>query len=224
MDAWRAPRVLSAGSFRSENLKCNQEREWNRLSNSLAWNEAEADKSDVCATSAFFVERGNGVRIEVYAQGQGDLLVMLPSLGRGAVDMEEISTPLAAAGYRVLRPEPRGNGRSVGPLEDKTLHDWAEDIAAVVESQNAGPAFILGHAHGNWIARTLASDRPDLVRALLLLAGSAGKVPEGFEGLPISHETRAVIERCGDTSLPTDVRLRSLQEVFLRRAMTPVYG
>lgn len=176
--------------------------------------ETKADKSDACATSSFFVERENGVCLEVYAQGQGDLLVLLPSLGRGAIDMEDISTPLAASGYRVLRPEPRGNGRSVGPLEDKTLHDWAEDIAAVVESQHAGPAFILGHAHGNWIARTLASDRPDLVRALLLLAGSAGKVPEGFEGLPISHETRAVIERCGDTSLATDVRLRSLQEVF----------
>lgn len=176
--------------------------------------DSTAGKSDVCATSSFFVERENGVCLEVYAQGQGDLLVMLPSLGRGAVDMEDISTPLAAAGYRVLRPEPRGNGRSVGPLEDKTLHDWAEDIAAVVESQNAGPAFIVGHAHGNWIARTLASDRPDLVRALLLLAGSAGKVPEGFEGLPISHETRAAIERCGNTSLPTDIRLKSLQEVF----------
>ncbi len=164
--------------------------------------------------SRFFVERPGGIRLEVYAQGRGDLLVMLPSLGRGAVDLEAIATPLAAAGFRVLRPEPRGNGASVGPLEGKTLHDWAADIAAVVESQNAGPAFIVGHAHGNWIARTLASDRPDLVRALLLLAGSAGKVPADHSGVPISDEIRAVIERCGDTSLSDAVRLQSLQQVF----------
>lgn len=164
--------------------------------------------------SRFFVDRPGGIRLEVYAQGRGDLLVMLPSLGRGALDLEEIATPLAASGYRVLRPEPRGNGASVGPLEGKTLHDWAEDIAAVVASQRAGPAFIVGHAHGNWIARTLASDRPGLVRALLLLAGSAGKVPAGHAGLSISHETRAVIERCGDTSLADDIRLESLRQVF----------
>lgn len=176
--------------------------------------DAQAAKYDACAVTTFFVPRDNGVCLEVYAQGQGDLLVMLPSLGRGAEDMLELSTPLAAAGYRVLRPEPRGNGGSVGPLEDKTLHDWAQDIAAVIESQNAGPAFVLGHAHGNWIARTLASDRPDLVRALLLLAGSAGKVPEGDPGLPISHETRAVIERCADASLPADIRLKSLEAAF----------
>ncbi|HEY9279907.1 MAG TPA: alpha/beta hydrolase [Eoetvoesiella sp.] len=175
----------------------------------------EVAKNNGCSeVTRFFVERSNGVRLEVYAQGIGDLIVMLPSLGRGAEDLEEISTPLAAAGYRVLRPEPRGNGDSVGPLEGKTLHDWAEDIAAVIESQDSGPAFILGHAHGNWIARTVAADRPDLVRALLLLAGSAGKVPAGFKGLPISNETRAMIEVCGDMTLPQSTRLESLQQVF----------
>lgn len=162
----------------------------------------------------FVVQRSPEICLEVYAQGTGDLVVMLPSLGRGALDMAEIALPVAEQGFRVLCPEPRGNGGSTGPLEDKTLHDWAQDIAAVIESQNTGPAFVVGHAHGNWIARTLASDRPDLVRALVLLAGSAGKVPPGVQESPISPETRSWIEKCGNTSLPDQERLEALHKVF----------
>lgn len=174
----------------------------------------DAVRSPALETERYKVRRPNGVELEVYAQGSGDLIVMLPSLGRGAQDLTEIADPLARAGYRVLCPEPRGNGQSTGPLEGKTLHDWAEDIAAVIEHDTGGPAFIIGHAHGNWIARTLASDRPELVRALLLLAGSAGKVPARYEGIPISHETRALIEVCGNMALSEAMRLESLRKVF----------
>lgn len=167
------------------------------------------------------VARSATISIEVYELGAGPTIVLLPSLGRGATDMLELAEPLSSAGYRILCPEPRGNGRSTGPLADKTLHDWAEDIAAVIEHAGQAPVVILGHAHGNWIARTVASDRPDLVRALVLLAGSAGKVPKGIEAVPIPPEVRAQIERCGDTSLPDAVRLESLRAVFFAPGNDP---
>lgn len=156
----------------------------------------------------------DGITIEVFVHGAGETVVMLPSLGRGARDLDELSIPLSRHGYRVVCPEPRGNGCSTGPLEGKSLHDWAKDIAAVIESVGASPVWVIGHAHGNWIARTLASDRPDLVRGLILLAGSAGKVPRGVEALPIPPDVRASIEKSGDTSLPDEERLVHLQKVF----------
>lgn len=158
--------------------------------------------------------RSDDVAIEYYAQGSGPVMVLLPSLGRGATDMLELAEPLCAAGWRVLRPEPRGNGGSVGPLEGKTLHDWAGDIAAVIEDDSAAPVWVIGHAHGNWIARTLASDRPDLVRGLVLLAGSAGKVPRGVDAVPIPPTVRASIEKCAEPDLPDAERLVHLQHVF----------
>ncbi|WP_354674751.1 alpha/beta fold hydrolase [Cupriavidus alkaliphilus] len=167
------------------------------------------------------VPRSASISIEVYELGTGPTIVLLPSLGRGATDMLELAEPLSSAGYRVLCPEPRGNGRSTGPLADKTLHDWAEDIAAVIEHAGQAPVVIVGHAHGNWIARTVASDRPDLVRALVLLAGSAGKVPKGVDAVPIPPEVRAQIERCGDTALPDPVRLESLRAVFFAPGNDP---
>ncbi|MBB1631906.1 alpha/beta fold hydrolase [Cupriavidus sp. UME77] len=167
------------------------------------------------------VRRNKEISIEVYAAGAGPVLVLLPSLGRGATDMLELAEPLVDAGYRVLCPQPRGNGRSTGPIENKTLHDWASDIAAVIEHSGQAPVVIVGHAHGNWIARTVASDYPRLVRALVLLAGSAGKVPRGVDAMPIPPEIRAKIEQCGDTSLPDDVRIESLKAVFFAPGNDP---
>ena len=54
------------------------------------------------------------VRIEILAQGDGPLVVLLPSLGRGAQDFDWIAERLAQAGYRVLRPQPRGIGAAKG--------------------------------------------------------------------------------------------------------------
>lgn len=167
------------------------------------------------------VRRDDEVSIEVYATGKGPVVVLLPSLGRGATDMLELAEPLVDAGYRVLCPEPRGNGRSTGPLENKTLHDWAGDIAAVIEHSGQAPVVVVGHAHGNWIARTTASDYPHLVSSLVLLAGSAGKVPRGVDAVPISAEIRAKIEQCGNLSLPDDVRLESLKAVFFAPGNDP---
>ena len=164
--------------------------------------------------SCHMVSRGNGIAIECWTRGIGQLFVLLPSLGRGARDMDELAAPLSGAGFRTVCPEPRGNAGSTGPLEDKTLHDWAQDIAAVIEYEACGPAFVIGHAHGNWIARTLASDRPDLVRGLMLLAGSAGKVPRGMTAAPIPPEIRASIEGSGNMALPDEERLMHLQRVF----------
>jgi pimeloyl-ACP methyl ester carboxylesterase len=154
------------------------------------------------------------VDIVVYSQGRGPVIVLLPSLGRGATDLVEIAEPLCDAGWRVLRPQPRGHGGSTGPLEGKTLHDWAGDIAAVIRHESDDPVWVVGHAHGNWIARTLASDFPSLVRGLVLLAGSAGKVPKGTRALPIPPEVRSMIEKCAEPGLPDAERLVALQHVF----------
>ena len=58
------------------------------------------------------------VRIEVIAEGSGPLVVLLPSRGRAAEDFDVVAAGIAKAGFRVLRPQPRGAGRSTGPMKD----------------------------------------------------------------------------------------------------------
>ncbi len=56
-------------------------------------------------------------QLEVLAQGSGPTVVMLPSLGRGASDFDAIADRMVEAGFRVLRPQPRGIGKSTGPWQ-----------------------------------------------------------------------------------------------------------
>jgi pimeloyl-ACP methyl ester carboxylesterase len=167
--------------------------------------------------NSFLVDRGDAhidVRIEVIAQGLGPVIVILPSLGRGAEDYNVVAALLAKDGFRVLRPQPRGIGASTGPMAGLTLHDFAADIAAVIEHERKGPAVVVGHAYGHFVARTLATDRPDLVRGVVLAAASAGKVPPGVQESSVSPEVREAIEKSGDLSLPDADRLRYLQFAF----------
>src|ERR1700704_5835112 len=112
------------------------------------------------------------VRIEVISEGAGPLVVVLPSRGRDSEDYDEVAAGIAKAGYRVLRPQPRGMGASTGPMEGLTLHDLAGDVATTIEHAGQGPAVIVGHAYGNWIARMTAVDHPRLVRGVIIAAAA----------------------------------------------------
>ena len=159
------------------------------------------------------VSRDN-VDIEVLSQGSGPVIVLLPSLGRSGEDYEVVAATLASEGFRVLRPQPRGIGRSKGPMDALDMHDLAADVAKVIEKENKGPAVVVGHAFGNFVARQIAADRPDLVRGVVVAAGSAGKVPPGSTEKPIGPEIRRAIDGPSDGSLPESKRLEYLQIAF----------
>jgi pimeloyl-ACP methyl ester carboxylesterase len=152
------------------------------------------------------IRRGD-VQIEILTQGAGPPIVLLPSLGRGAEDFDAIAERVAAAGFRVLRPQPRGIGRSRGPMSGIDLHDYANDVAAVIEHANDGPAFVVGHAFGNRVARLLATIRPDLVRAVSLVAANVGKDPS-------PPDVRAAIRTSADPAAPEPERLAALRFCF----------
>lgn len=122
-----------------------------------------------------WTRRGEAVALRRFAEGDGPLLVLLPPHGRGPNDLQPLVHPLVAAGYRVVRPEPRGFGPSRGPLEC-TLADLADDVTAAIEAEGGGPAVVPGAAFGNRVARMLAVRRPELVRGLVLMA-AGGRFP-----------------------------------------------
>jgi pimeloyl-ACP methyl ester carboxylesterase len=152
------------------------------------------------------VTRGD-VRLQVLVQGKGPAIVLLPSLGRGASDFDAIAEKLAGAGYRVLRPQPRGIGESAGPWDGVKLEDLAADIAAVIENERSGPAFVVGHAFGNRVTRTLATIRPEVVRAVGLVAANVGRNPS-------PPDVRAAIRLSADIKAPDDERIKAMQFVF----------
>jgi pimeloyl-ACP methyl ester carboxylesterase len=151
------------------------------------------------------------VRLEVIAEGSGPLVVMLPSRGRGAEDFAGITDTIAKAGFRVLRPQPRGAGQSHGPMQNLTLHDLARDIAAVIRHEGGGPAVLVGHAFGSWVARMAAVDHPKLVRGVVMVAAAAKAYPAGFAG---AKELSEAVRKSGDPALSDHERLQYLQLAF----------
>ena len=148
---------------------------------------------------------GNGASIEVLDQGQGPVLVLLPSRGRGAEDYDDVADRFVAAGYRVLRSQPRGIGGSTGPMNGITLHDLADDQAAVIRNVAREPVVMVGHAFGNWVARTTGVDHPEWVRGVVIVAAAAKQYPKGLS----EH-----VDRSAELSLPDAERLKSIQYAF----------
>jgi pimeloyl-ACP methyl ester carboxylesterase len=156
--------------------------------------------------------RRDDVAIDVIAEGKGPLIVLLPSLGRDSEEFDPAAARIAAAGFRVLRPQPRGYGRSSGPMQNLTLHDLASDIAAVIQHENAGPAILAGHAFGHFVSKMTAVDFPQLVRAVILI-GAAQKNPD--------PEVQRSVAIATDPSQPEAERLKHLKLVFFAPGNDP---
>jgi pimeloyl-ACP methyl ester carboxylesterase len=115
--------------------------------------------------------------IQYFSQGEGEAVVLLPGGSLDVGYLEGLADAVAKAGYRVVRINFRGAGKSTGPEEGVTLHTLAGDVAGVIEALKLGPANVGGHAFGNRVARMLAADRPELVRSVILFAAGGKLAP-----------------------------------------------
>jgi pimeloyl-ACP methyl ester carboxylesterase len=160
--------------------------------------------------------RDGDVVIETLAEGSGPAVVMLPSLGRdGMEDFDVTARDVAACGFRVLRPQPRGVGRSTGPMVGVGLGDLARDVHAVVRALGHGRAIIVGHAFGHIVARMTAANHRGAVRGLVLAAASARDTRERFPDIWATPKLAA------DASLPEAQRLTALGLGFFAHGNNP---
>lgn len=158
-----------------------------------------------------YVKNGNAT-IEYSLHGKtGPLVVMIASTGRGTAEFEPLAEQLVKRGYRVALPEPRGIGGSHGEMDGVTFHDFANDFAQVVKAEG-GKAIIAGHAYGNWIARTLAVDHPELVNGIVLVAAGAKSWPK---------ELSDAITMINDPKSTREERLSGLRKAFFAPTNDP---
>ncbi|MBH3385678.1 alpha/beta hydrolase [Pseudomonas juntendi] len=144
-------------------------------------------------------------------QGQGPLVMILASTGRGSAEFAPLAEQLVRRGYRVVLPEPRGVAGSKGPMKNVTFHDFGDDFANVIAAEG-GPAIVAGHAYGQWIAKTIASDHPQAVRGIVLLAGGARQWPS---------ELSDAITRINAEQTPEDEKLAALRLAFFAEGNDP---
>lgn len=101
---------------------------------------------------------------------------------------------LAGPGYRVVRYDVRGHGRSSAPETGYTWQNYSADLAALLDHLRISSAHIVGSSMGGAIALQFSLDHPTRTRSLLL-ADSA------LPGFTYSEEFSSQIENLVATAL-----------------------
>lgn len=117
----------------------------------------------------------NGLNYHVASSGAGPSLVMLHGFTGSAASWQ----PVAGALARYCRPvtgDLIGHGQSEAPSDPAryTLDHVARDVFALIEALTQPPVVLLGYSMGGRVALYLATQRPDLFRAVILESASPG--------------------------------------------------
>jgi pimeloyl-ACP methyl ester carboxylesterase len=131
-----------------------------------------------------------------------------------------------AARARIVSIDRPGWGASIDGGLDATLAGQARALAAVVESYSERPVIVAGHSYGAPVAARLALDRPELVDALMLVAGSIDpelEEPTWYQSLGRTWLVRPlvpeVLQRADLELLPLRGELEQLLPLWTRLAI-----
>ena len=104
------------------------------------------------------------------APGNRRPVLMVPGYTGSKEDFGVILEPLAAAGYRTVAMDQRGQYESPGPDDEAayTVAELGRDVLAVL-ADFSRPAHLLGHSFGGLVARSAVLADPGAVASLVLL-------------------------------------------------------
>lgn len=117
--------------------------------------------------------RGHITHSVVCGADGAESIVLLHGWGSSSAVWSGVSGFLAGSGYRVHALDFPGFGRSPEPPEPWSTYLYAEQLAGFIELNRAAPAILIGHSFGGRVAIVCASQHPELVSSLILVA-SAG--------------------------------------------------
>jgi pimeloyl-ACP methyl ester carboxylesterase len=157
--------------------------------------------------SSRLLDIGDGAQVDVLVDGEpkARTIVLLPSSQRDSLDFDDLARRLVGHGFQVLRPQPRGMGRSSPPPPDFTLSTLASDVACAIDALASGPAIVAGNAFGHYVARVAALEHPRLVRGVVVMGAAARTFPPGLT---------AELDIASDPAQDHGARLASLRKAF----------
>lgn len=123
-----------------------------------------------------------GGRIAYDVVGDGPLVVLVPGMGDLRSTYRFLAPLLCAAGYRVASVDLRGHGGSDAGFSAYGDGETSRDVGAVVD-ELGGPAVVVGNSMGAGAAALLAAERPELVRALVLVGPFVRNGASAFQRL-----------------------------------------
>jgi pimeloyl-ACP methyl ester carboxylesterase len=135
------------------------------------------------AVNTWYDERGDGDPLVLLHGGLLDSRFFAPNVG-----------PLAER-FHVYLPERRGQGHTPDVEGPITYRVMAEDTIAFLEAVVGGPADLVGHSDGAFVAMLVAIQRPDLVHRLVMIGGGFDKSGEAMPDM--GFDLDQVVEQLG---------------------------
>ena len=149
----------------------------------------------------------DGATVHLIDRGEtGPVVMMIHGASANAQEFAWTLAPRLEDSHRIFMVDRPGHGYSDTLPDSNELGVQAAQIAGALEALAPGErAVIVGHSFGGAVALRLALDRPDLVRALVLLA-------------PVSHDWGS-----GGTAWYNDIAAKPLTG-FLFSQLVPIIG
>ncbi len=117
--------------------------------------------------------RANGIEIYYEQHGAGEPVVLIQGLGANVTGWDSQMEPLSRE-YRLIAFDNRGAGRSEKPAEPYSIHQMADDTAALMDDLGIQTAHVFGMSMGGMIAQEMYHRHGARVRSLILAGTMAG--------------------------------------------------
>jgi len=151
----------------------------------------------------------DGRRLAFVDEGRGDPALLFLHGHAGAVVEWDTTVSALCDRFRSIAPDLPGHGLSCIPHETAaTLGDVVRSVIRLLEEHASGPVVAVGHSMGGRVAAHMALDRPDLIRALVMVNAPAD------QPLPASLKLLTRFVPLG--LLPFLVRRQNLFRRFIR--------
>jgi pimeloyl-ACP methyl ester carboxylesterase len=131
--------------------------------------------------------RLSGMALE--SEGEGTPVVMIHGLGGTSNSFQPLISALS--GFRVIRPDLPGAGRSPTPPQKITVESLADALADAAGHLGVERAHLVGHSFGTLVAQHLAARHPRLAASLTLF----GPIVEPQDAARERLKARAVTAR-----------------------------
>jgi len=103
-------------------------------------------------------------RVMFEIDGEGPSIIFVHGLGGSSNSFQMLLGELR--GFRCVRPDLPGSGRSEPPFGKLTMATFVDAVAEVVQTVGNTPVHLVGHSMGTLVCQLLAAREPRLVRSL----------------------------------------------------------